>query len=76
MIGNTYLETSQKSLIKTFCNNNKVTNKVTKRLQKLSNKEICFTALSNIISNSTKYSLSNSSHGQTSLRNTILGPDI
>ena len=76
MIGNIYLETSQKSMIKTFCGNNKVTNKVTKRLQKLSNKETCFTPLSNIISNSTKYSLSNSFHGQTSLRNTILGPDI
>ena len=64
-------ETSQKSFIKTFCYNNKVTNKVTKRLPKLSNKEIYFTLLSNIISNSTKYNLSNSFHGQTSLRNTI-----
>ena len=61
-------ETSQKSLIKTFCYNNKITNKVTKRLPKLSKKEIYFTLL---ISNSTKYSLSSSFHGQTSLRNTI-----
>ena len=34
-------ETSQKSLLKTFCYNNKVTRKV-KDFQKLSNKEICF----------------------------------
>ena len=54
-----------------FYYNNKVTNKVTKRLPKLSNKEIYFTLLSNIISNSTKYNLSNSFHGQTSFMNTI-----
>ena len=43
-------ETSQKSLLKTFCYNNKVTRKV-KNFQKLSNKEIYFT----LQSNSTKY---------------------
>ena len=48
MIGNTYLElklTSLKSFIKTFCYNNKVTSKVTKRLPKLSNKEMYLTLL-------------------------------
>ena len=50
-------ETSQKIFIKTFCDNNKVINKVTKRLPKLSNKEIYFTLVSNIICNSTKYNL-------------------
>ena len=64
-------ETSQKSFIKTFCYNCKVTNKVTKRLPKLFTKEIYFTLLSNINSNSTKYNLSNSFHGQPFLRNTI-----
>ena len=63
-------QTSQKSFIKTSCYNNKVINKVTKRLQKLSNKKNVLHP-SNIISNSTKYNLSNSFHGQTSLRNTI-----
>ena len=38
-------ETFQKSFIKTFCYNNKVTNKVTKRLPKLSNKEMYLTLL-------------------------------
>ena len=37
--------TSQKSFIKTLCYNIKVTNKLTKRLPKLSNKEINFTFL-------------------------------
>ena len=65
MIGNTYLELKllhPKSFMK---------NKVTKRLPKLSNKESYFTLLSNTISNSTKYNLSKSFHGQISLRNTI-----
>ena len=43
-------ETSQKCFIKAFCYNNIVTNKVTKRLPKLSNKEISFIRLSNIYS--------------------------
>ena len=43
-------ETSQKSLLKIFCYNNKVTREV-KDFQKLSNKEIYFT----LQSNSTKY---------------------
>ena len=75
MIGNTYLE--QKLLknpllklpattIQSLINSLKG-----KRLPKLSNKEIYFTFLSNIISNSIKYNLSNSFHGQTSLKNTI-----
>ena len=38
-------ETSQKSFIKTFGYNNKVTNKFTKRLPKPSNKEMYFTLL-------------------------------
>ena len=38
-------ETSQKSFTKAFCYNNKVTNKVTKRLSELCNKEIYFTLL-------------------------------
>ena len=38
-------EGSQKSFIKTFCYNNKVTNKFTKRLPKLSDKEMYFTLL-------------------------------
>ena len=36
------IETSQKSLLKTFCCNNKVTRKA-KDFQKVSNKEICST---------------------------------
>ena len=63
------IKTSQKPFLTTFCYNNNVTKKV--RLPKLSNKEIYFSLLSNIISNTTKYNLSNSFHGQTSLRNTI-----
>ena len=71
-------ETSHKSFIKTFCYNNKVTKSLIKslRLPKLSNKEIYFTLLSNIISNSTKYNLSNSFHGQTSQKHYIRNPDI
>ena len=60
-------KTSQKFFIKTFCYNYKVTNKVTKRLPKLSNKEMYLLHSS---SNRTKY-VSNSFHGKTSLRNTI-----
>ena len=45
MIGNTYNRKFSKIFIKTFCYNNKVTNEVTKRLPKLSNKEIHFTLL-------------------------------
>ena len=41
-------ETSQKSLLKNFCYNNKVTRKV-KDFQKLSKKEISFTLQSNCI---------------------------
>ena len=33
------------AFIKTFCNNSNVTNKVTKRLPKLSNREMYFTLL-------------------------------
>ena len=45
MIGNTYKWKFLKIFIRTFCYNNKVTNEVTKRLPKLSNKEIHFTLL-------------------------------
>ena len=61
-------ETSQKSLLKIFCYNNKVTREV-KDFQKLSNKEIYLSALNIIVLNTTN--LSNSFHGQTSLKDTI-----
>ena len=63
-------EASQKSLLKFFCYNNKVTRKV-KDFKKLSNKEI-FTSkpsVFTIVLNATN--LSNSFHGQTSFKNTI-----
>ena len=57
-------ETSEKSLLKTFCYNNKGTKKV-KVFRKLSNKEI-YSPFSLIVLNIRN--LSNSFHGQTSLK--------
>ena len=60
-------ETSQKTLFKIFCYNNKVIRKV-KDFQKVSNKEI-YLSLNKIVLNTTN--LSNPFHDQTSLRDTI-----
>ena len=62
-------ETSQKSLLKISCYNSKVVRKV-QDSQKLPNKQIYFTLQSNTTN------LSNSFHGQTSLRNTIFSLQI
>ena len=62
-------ETSQKSFLKIFCYNNKVTRKG-KYFQKLSNKEIYFSlAFKLILLNTANFS--NSFHGQTSMKDTI-----
>ena len=60
-------ETYQKSLLKVLCYNNKGTRKV-KDFQKVSNKEI-YLSLYLIVLNTTN--LSNSFHGQTSLKDII-----
>ena len=70
------IETSQKSLLKFFCYNNKITRKV-KDFKKLSNKEIFYLSAFNL-PNSTKY---NKPFKFTSWPNSleehhILSPDI
>ena len=61
MIGNTHLELKL----------NKATNKVNDLQKSLTMKSIHFTPQSNVTSNITKYNLSDSFHGQSSLKKII-----